>query len=337
MGATMLLKSADDKSKRVTLLEDLQRSHLLDSKQKDWLRDEFWKLKQGIQGERDSAHYIDSYFKDRENHVVLHDLRFEVDGEVAQIDHLILNRAGNIFLLETKNYGGNLVINEQGEFTVNYEGGRRYGIPSPIEQSLRHERILSKLLARLEIGGRTQKLPDFHHVVMLHPRAIIERPPATSFDTSNVIKADLISTWHLNFVDKLGVGSVLKVALNLRNLDTIKEQGKKLMRQHRPADLLALPEFMKPQQIVALKVPTVVATSPAKASSHQAASIKPETIQSHPTDSAPNSFTEAEKPLICAHCSKRISLGIQKYCLDDAKRFGGLVFCMEHQNHFAPA
>jgi len=34
----MLLKSADDKSKRLALLEELQRSQLLDSGQKRWLR-----------------------------------------------------------------------------------------------------------------------------------------------------------------------------------------------------------------------------------------------------------------------------------------------------------
>ncbi len=33
----MLLKSADDKSKRVRLLEDLQQSSQLDARQREWL------------------------------------------------------------------------------------------------------------------------------------------------------------------------------------------------------------------------------------------------------------------------------------------------------------
>ena len=65
--------------------------------------------KKGIQGERDSAHYLDGYFKGGANHVVLHDLRFVLDGDVAQIDHLIINRAFGMYLVETKNYAGNLV------------------------------------------------------------------------------------------------------------------------------------------------------------------------------------------------------------------------------------
>ncbi len=110
----MALKSADDKSKRLVLLEELQCSPALDLSQKKWLREELMRTKKGIQGERESAHYLDHYFKDAENHVLLHDLRFVIDGEVTQIDHLIFNRAGSIYLLETKNYACNLVINERG-------------------------------------------------------------------------------------------------------------------------------------------------------------------------------------------------------------------------------
>lgn len=95
----MALKSADDKSKRLVLLDELQRSPALDLSQKKWLREELMRTRKGIQGERESAHYLDHYFKDAENHVLLHDLRFVIEGEVTQIDHLILNRAGNVYLL----------------------------------------------------------------------------------------------------------------------------------------------------------------------------------------------------------------------------------------------
>src|SRR5450759_4282615 len=148
----MLLKSADDKSKRAALLEELQQSQLLDAFQKKWLREELMRFTKGLQGERDSAHYLDNYFKGGENHVVLHDLRFVVDGEPAQIDQLIINRMSHMYLLETKNYACNLVINDYGEFTAEY-GNARFGIPSPMEQSRRHERVLARLLERLEIVG----------------------------------------------------------------------------------------------------------------------------------------------------------------------------------------
>jgi hypothetical protein len=125
----MLIKSADDHSKRIKLLEELQKSPLLDEKQIKWLQEELFRLKQGIAGEGSAAHYIDRHFKDSQNHAVLHDLRFEVDGETAQIDHLILSRAGYVYLLETKNYGGDLEVNEYGEFTAHYNR-KSFGVAS---------------------------------------------------------------------------------------------------------------------------------------------------------------------------------------------------------------
>jgi hypothetical protein len=184
---TVLLISADDKSKRLALLEDLQKSPLLDARQKKWLREELGRYRKGIQGEKDSAYYLDQYFKGGQNHVILHDLRFVVEGDVAQIDHLIINRGFGCYLIETKNYAGNLTINDHGEFTAEYDDDR-FGIPSPIEQSRRHERILQRLLTTLEITNRTGAPLDCYHVVMLHPKAIIRRPPVKAFDTSNVIK-----------------------------------------------------------------------------------------------------------------------------------------------------
>jgi hypothetical protein len=183
-----LLKTADDKSKRLALLEDLQRSSMLDARQKKWVREELMRLTKGIQGEKESAYFLDQYFKDGENHVVLHDLRLVLDDDVAQIDHLVINRGNAIYLLETKNYAGNLLINDRGEFTAEYDG-ERFGIQSPIEQSRRHERILRRTLERLEIRSRTGGGLDFYHVVMMHPKAVIHRPPQKAFDTSNVTRS----------------------------------------------------------------------------------------------------------------------------------------------------
>ena len=352
----MLLKSADDKSKRLALLQELQRSPAIDTFQRKWLHEELQRLRKGIQGERDSAHYLDHYFKDSENHVLLHDLRFVVDGEVTQIDHLILARGTNMYLLETKNYACNLIINERGEFTAEYENSR-FGIESPIEQSIRHEKVLCKLLQRLDLVGRVQKLPDIHHVVLIQPKATIERPPAKSFDTTNVIKADQFPSWHKRFAEKVGVGALFMTALNMRSLDTVKEWGEKLMRQHRPADLLALPDFMRPREtarpmataptrvsspvpapaavFVSVSVP-MPAPAPARrpdaplfvANRPQVAPI-PDRIP--PASPANRSSDEPARRLVCTHCGSKISFAEGKFCWNNAKRFGGLAYCRAHQ------
>jgi hypothetical protein len=304
----VLIKTADDKSKRIKLLEELQQSGQLGAAQKKWLRDELHRFKKALLGERESAFYLDDHFKDSPNHAVIHDLRLLFEGEVAQIDHLVFGRAGFVYLIETKNYSGNLIINEAGEFTADYDGDQ-YGIPSPLEQSRRHERILHKLAEQLGIVGRVDKKLDVHHVVLMHPKAIIQRPPPKAFDTSFLIKADQFPSWHQKFADQLGVGSVLKGMLNLRSPETVREWAEKLCRQHRPQNVLALPDFMKPKTVPA----------PAAAPS-----------------SAPASTEEnLAKKLICAHCRAKISYPEGKFCWNNAKRFGGLQYCREHQGLFA--
>jgi len=50
----MLLKRADDKSKRLALLENLQSSPLLEFRQKKWLKEQLTNLRKGLQGEREA-------------------------------------------------------------------------------------------------------------------------------------------------------------------------------------------------------------------------------------------------------------------------------------------
>lgn len=317
----MLLKSVDDKAKRLTLLEELQRSPLLDRRQRDWLRDEHHRTKRGIAGERDAAHYLDNYLKDDPDRALLHDLRFKIDGDVVQIDHMVITRSLYVYLLETKAFNGNLRINEFGEFSVEYPGERVFGIPSPLEQSRRHEGPLKKLFETLGIQGRNGGAAHIHHCVLVHPSSIIHRPPATKLDTRNVIKADQFRAWHERFQDQMsgGVGAVFGSLLNIRGADTIKEFAQKLIRQHRPTDQLALPEFMQPKAVA--EAQSVPARS--QVTRHEAT-----------PPAAPSPPPAERRKLVCATCSAKITFAEGKYCWNNERRFGGLQYCREHQSAF---
>lgn len=314
----MLIKSADDKSKRITLLEALLEAPQLETDQKSWLLGQLKAIRYGVQGERDAAHYIDNHFSASANHAVIHDLRIDVDGEVAQIDHLVISRGFIFYLLETKNFNGNLEINDFGEFSVRYGAARSFGIPSPLEQSKRHENVLVKLLDRLEIFGRVSRKPDFKHVVLIHPKGAIQRPDAKRFDTANVIKADQFASWRDKHIDKeMSVAQVFGSLLNMRSTDALRESAEKILRQHRPVNLLDLPDFMKPRR----EAPSLpVAAAPRL--SEEAAPLQ--------ADSAGTST----KRLICATCGTKISYPEGKFCWNNVKRFNGLQYCRDHQAAF---
>lgn len=330
----MIIKNADDKSKRIDLLTDLQKSTLLGTRQKDWLRDELMRTKRGMQGEQDAAHYIDSHYKDSELHAVIHDLRLVVDGDVAQIDHLIVNRMLHFFLFETKCFNGELEINDRGEFTMGYAGDRRFGIESPLEQSLRHERILSKALDQLGITGRVGIKPRFHHAVLLHPKAIIRRPEGKRFNSDNIIKADQIDTWRQRYVDQeIGLVQMLASAVNMQSREGLKEMAEMLARQHRRPDLLALPEFMKPRAATPA-LPVSPVRSPAARPEVPAAAMvsAPPAMPAAPELPACPTPPEAlRRKLVCATCREKISFAEGKFCWNNEARFGGFQYCRQHQ------
>lgn len=323
----MLIKSADDKKKRLRLLKELAESDRLDQTQKDWLQKEYRNLRRGIDGERDAAHYLDTSFSESKNRAVLHDLRLEADGQFAQIDHLAFDRTLTFFLLETKTFSGSLHINERGEFMVEYSGESRYGIPSPLEQSRRHETVLKKVLKRLDIVGRVGTTPRFVHVVLVHPKAIIHRPPANQFDTSMIIKADQFPTWHAKHIDEMGIVPVLADMVNLRGRDTLMEWADRLKSEHRPTNLLELPDFIKPRAsfpATQRHPPDAAAEIPKRIGASENKS------ETRPKQSASDAVKVSVAP-ICATCGKRLTPKAAKFCKDKAAQFGGQFYCYDHQ------
>lgn len=316
----VLIKSADDKSKRLALYEDLQHSPLLDTLQKERLASELKKLRRGIQGERDSAHYLDNYFKKGVNHAVIHDLRIDLGGEVAQIDHLIISRMFDIYMLETKNFSGDVSITTHGEFSVKYGSDRVHNIPSPIEQSKRHENVLRRLLDKLQITGRAGTSPQFKHVVLVDPKAAINRPDHKTFNSSMVIRADQFRPWQVEQIDKhLCVPSLLIGLLNFRRAKSLKEIAEKIVRQHRSENLLAMPEWLTPKATSnEMVTPPGLAPPP----------MAPKLAQGVKTDET------GRKRLICITCKTKITFDEGKFCWNNEKRFRGNQYCRQHQANF---
>jgi hypothetical protein len=318
----MLIKSADDKSKRLRLLEDLQKSPRLDARQKDWLGTELRNTRKGMQGERSAAHYLDNYLGASKNFMVIHDLRITVDGEVAQIDHLLVGRAFFI-LVETKTFGGDINVNEHGEFSVQYPGERVYDITSPLAQSQRHANVLQKLLERLEIRPRTGRKHAMEHVVLVDPSRAIRRPDSKKLDTSFLLKADQFPDWHKKWVDRdAGVLEVFTTLADVRGQDTIKEWAEKIVRQHRPTSPLDLPDFMKP-----VPEPGAGGVAP------QPMMSRPAAAATEPV-AATRDSSDGKRKLICSTCGTKISFAEGKFCWNQERRFGGSQYCREHQSAF---
>lgn len=260
----MILKSADDKSAQIASLESLLSTA---GPLKSRIEQELRNLRAGIKAERDAAYLIDFDFKDSTKTAVIHDLRIEVNGRVAQIDHLLIHRTLNIFVLETKHFHAGLKITDTGEFLRwNQFKGNYEGMPSPLAQNERHITVLKDLISRMDMPTRLgiRLAPDFQSVVLVDAHARIDRPKG--FDTSNVIKADML----LPLIEKLiDTQNVLSSLAKFVGWETVEEIGRNLVAMHRPVtfDYAARFGVAEPTATESPAPPAVTATASATTAS----------------------------------------------------------------------
>lgn len=231
----MIIKKMDSKQGEIVELEKLLKDKLT-SYQRFLIERELKAIRSGVYGERDSAYYIDFYFGNSKNWAVIHDLRLEYKGQVAQIDHLLINRFFDVYVLESKNYSYKLKITPEGEFQVYY--GKEYiGIPSPIEQNKRHIHLLDLFLKSHNILPKRIGIsirPRFKNLILVSPKSIITRPSEKKFDTSCVIKADTLRTkidWE---VDKWHPIVDLATISKYCSSSTLAKTAKRMAAFHRP-------------------------------------------------------------------------------------------------------
>jgi hypothetical protein len=301
----MIIKSRDPKDRDIAELDTLLKR--ADASDKRFLIErELRAMKVGIAGEEDCAYYINFYFGNSDNWCVLHDLRIEHQGSVAQIDHLLINRLFEIYVIESKNFSYEVTINDSGEFTLK-SGSHSFGIPSPIEQNKRHIFLLEKFIS--ENGLTPSRLgipiaPHFRSLILMSPKSVITRPDRKAFDTDMVIKADTLRTKIDHIVDNMNPVQGLAIMGNMSKIKTVADFAEALRSHHSSTTI----NYRKKFGIEA-------ATDP----------IQTVIDRSNGTEG------QGEKKYYCFKCRKAIPDNVARFCWNNKERFGGKAFCYECQ------
>ena len=267
----MLIKHLDDYS---TLLDRLEQEAAGSGKSAQHAATELRRRKAGIKGEKDSAYLIDFDFGKSPNWAVIHDLRLVHNGRTAQIDHLLINRWMDVYVLETKHFHSGIKITEEGEFLRWNDFRKTYeGMPSPLEQNERHIMVLRDALASVNLPTRLgfSIPPAFQQFVLVAAGARISRPK--KFDASRVIKADQLRKAIWRDVDKENpLFGMLRTAAKLVSGETIEYVARQLAAMHQRAGEAAsgqdaaMPRKKEPS---AVTLPPKVKVEPTRAPSPQ--------------------------------------------------------------------
>ena len=308
----MILKGKDDKTEDIQELNRLLNLNI-SSKQRFLIERELKCLMSGSSGESSSAYYLDFRYKHTKNWVLIHDLRIEHRGLVAQIDHLLINRFMDIHVLETKNYFYGIKITDDGEF-LSYNGKGYQGIESPIEQNKRHidllqQTIVDRNLAPTRLG---MTIPiTFTNYVLVAPTARVDRPHKQSFDTTAVIKADAYTSHLDKELDNRSVVSVFASAAKIVGTDTLEEFAQKIIRLHRPGTFNYAAKFGIDENAVQANTSPLPTTKPQE------------------NDKA---TTKA-----CDQCGTGVEEKVAYYCRINKAKFNGKVLCRDCQQPTAQA
>lgn len=304
----MLIKSADDKASQIAILKKLLSHDRVSAEKRQLIERELRNLSIGIATERQAAFEIDFYAARSKNLFVIHDLRLEIGGRVAQIDHVLMNRAFEVFVLETKTFSTGLSINERGEFSTFYDG-KEVGIPSPIEQNSRHISVLKDAFNEIGLPKRLGLTlqPTFNSVVLVSPKAIINRPKTENLDAS-IIKLDQFFSWYHEKIDSLTMKDAISI-FKVCSGETIQKIGEQLLTLHKPTRVDYIKKFELGSALLA-KEPV---------QNLSAEYVKP--------DAASTQKNKDDPQYYCANCKKPIPQVVAKYCWNNRSRFDGRAYC----------
>jgi len=226
----MVWKEIDSKNNEISVLKKL----LLESnseKQKSLISKDLTTLKNGYKAEEENAYYLNFHFEDRKRSILLHDIRIEHNGKVAQFDHILIAPIG-ITLLESKSFKGNLTIGDDNSLNVNY-GKYIKTFPNPIEQNNRHKKVLQDFInEKFDLSSRFKLMGgvSIESTVLIHPNTtVLNKKLPEGFERSD----SFATQWNKN-IDDMGVGTVLFKSITLMSSNMVKDIAKRLVASHKP-------------------------------------------------------------------------------------------------------
>ena len=153
-----------------------------------------------------------------------------MEGQTAQIDHLVISRMLEVFVCESKSYTGGVKVNEHGEWST-FRDRLPIGIPSPVEQNRRHIKVLEQVikLGRVQLPRRIVSIkPTYRNIVLVSKDGLITRPRKKLPELDSVVKVDQFRTHLLN--RDVSNAQMLKVV----GSDTLAAFGRQLVDLHAP-------------------------------------------------------------------------------------------------------
>ena len=226
----MIFKEIDSKDHEINTLKELIGKSKSES-QKALIKKDLQALENGYIAEKENAYYLDFHFESKERLILLHDIRIEHKGRTAQFDHIVIAPLG-ITILESKSFKGELTIDDDNSLKVKY-GKYTKTFPNPIEQNIRHEKVLYDFIHdTFEIPTRFKLMGGIpiNNKVLIHPNTTVSNKKLPE----GFERSDAFATSRNKEIDNMGAGKVLLSTVTFVTKELAKEFAKGLIKAHKP-------------------------------------------------------------------------------------------------------
>jgi len=294
----VLIKESDDSQRDLEALQALLKRPALPTAKRRLIEREIRFVEAGLQGEREAAYQINAYYEKSKRCAVIHDLRIEVDGRVAQIDHLLMTRVLHVWVCESKHFAQGVKINEHGEWARLWQG-KPVGMESPIEQNRLHIEVLKDAFRQglvplpKRLGIALQ--PTIESFVLISSKAQIHRPARAKVDGLDcVIKVDQLKSTIDRAIETESAPRAVAEVRKYVSERTLEELGWQIAALHRPRQIDWAARFG--------------------------------------LDAEPSVGPPARTSVRCAACERPVTQGEIDYCQDHRQQFAGRILCYACQH-----
>ncbi len=309
----------EDQSTNIAALEALLTHPDAGSDTREKIEQQIRNIRAGDKGEKEVAYEVDFYYGKSMNWAIIHDLRIEHAGRVAQIDHLFINRFLEIWVCESKHFSEGIAVNEYGECSAFFKG-RAYGVASPLEQNKKHVAVLSDLFKteRIQLPTRIgfTLRPTLSSMILVSKNARISRSKASLAGLESILKVDQFKQHIDKSID--ADNNPFTFAKVISSL-SLKDFARQLASLHQPIEFNWAARFGLASQPRPAPTMTVVASSaPSQRIAERA---------TPPTTEARSSAAKLVRTYACTARQAMASYAEARFCWFNKQKFGGNVYC----------
>jgi len=232
----MIIKNKDNNQDSIDYLSDLLERDFPDEK-KSLIEREIKSLYAGSSDEGTAAHFLNLEFKQSKNWVLIHDLRLQHNDDIAHIDHLLIGRDMDVFVIDSRNYTYDVAISEKGEFSYFYNSAP-YATSSPIEQNKKWIKLLDKFLIDNELLPKRLGMtlnPNYKNIVLISANSELTKPLKGLYDCSSVMKTEKFSDRFIGRIDNDNAIEDISSLATVISPDSLKRFAEKIVLHHKPA------------------------------------------------------------------------------------------------------